>query len=121
MSFSTETSVGEIVAERPVASRLFERLGVDYCCGGDRSFTVACAEEGPDAKTVLRMLEAEVDPDAIDTAPDDAPDWATASLGELMDHIVETHHTYLRRELPRLDELAEKVAHVHGRLRGSCR
>jgi len=113
-AFAPETPVGQIVAERPAASRLFERLGVDYCCGGDRPLETACAAEGLDATTVLRMLEAEVDPDEIDAAPGESTDWTAAPLGELMDHIVDTHHAFLRRELPRLEQLAEKVAHVHG-------
>ena len=40
---------------------------------------------------------------------------ATAiSLGELTDHIEQTHHVYLRSELSRLDEITEKVASIHG-------
>jgi Regulator of cell morphogenesis and NO signaling len=113
-SFTPETPIGQVVAERPSASQLFERLGVDYCCGGDRSLRAACARQGLEAQTVLRMLEAEVnrvDPVATESGQQD---WTTAPLGTLIDHIVDTHHAYLRRELPRLEELAKKVAYVHG-------
>lgn len=41
-------------------------------------------------------------------------DWANAPLGELAAHIVETHHEYLRKLLPRLDFLVNKIADVHG-------
>jgi len=111
-AFTPETPVGHIVAERPAASRLFERLGVDYCCGGDRPLEAACAEEGLDATTVLRMLEAGVDPDAV-ASPDETTDWTTAPIDALIDHIEQTHHAYLREELPRLDELLAKVTRVH--------
>lgn len=35
-------------------------------------------------------------------------------LTELADHIEQTHHAYLRKELPRLEWMTEKVARVHG-------
>lgn len=113
-TFHSETPIGQIVAEHPSSARLFERLGVDYCCGGDRSLRTACAREGLDADTVIRMLESDVDLDADDRAAGTDTDWTTAPLGTLIDHIEETHHAYLRRELPRLEALLEKVAHVHG-------
>jgi regulator of cell morphogenesis and NO signaling len=113
-TFNSETPIGQIVAEHPSSARLFERLGVDYCCGGDRSLRTACAREGLDADTVIRMLESDVDLDADDRAAGTDTDWTTAPLGTLIDHIEETHHAYLRRELPRLEALLEKVAHVHG-------
>ncbi len=113
-SFTPETPIGQVVAERPSASQLFERLGVDYCCGDDRSLRAACAREGLEAQTVLRMLGAKVDLADNGTAEREDPDWTAAPLGALINHIVDTHHAYLRRALPRLEELAEKVAHVHG-------
>ena len=39
---------------------------------------------------------------------------ALLSPVELIQHIVETHHTYLRSELPRIQAMAERVAKVHG-------
>jgi regulator of cell morphogenesis and NO signaling len=111
--FRPDTAIGHIVAEEPSAARLFERLGVDYCCGGDRSLEAACAEEGLDATTVLRMLEADVDPDEVDAASDEATDWTTAPLDDLIDHIEQTHHAYLREELPHLEKLLDKVTRAH--------
>ncbi|PQJ35893.1 iron-sulfur cluster repair di-iron protein [Salinibacter sp. 10B] len=113
-TFNSETPIGHLVAKYPSSARLFDRLGVDYCCGGDRSLRTACAEEGLDADTVIRMLESDVDLDADDGAEGESTNWAAAPLDELIDHIEETHHAYLRRELPRLESLLEKVAHVHG-------
>ena len=44
----------------------------------------------------------------------DRVDYAAMAAGELADHVVETHHVYLRRELPRLADLIDKVAAAHG-------
>ncbi len=107
-AIDAQRTVGEPVTERPGRARVFERLEIDYCCGGKRPLEDACAAKGLDAVAVAAMLEA------LEEAGGEEPDWTTASLGELCDHIVETHHAYLRDELPRLSFLVGKVARAHG-------
>ncbi len=111
-SFQIEDTVGAIVARRPVLSRVFEQAGVDYCCGGKKTLGEACLEKGLDAQSLLAALEQ------CDSAGTDEPvvDAASMSLSELADHIEQTHHAYLRSELPRLDWITHKVASVHGEL-----
>lgn len=103
-------SVGTFVREHPARARVFESLGIDYCCGGKTSLADACLNKGIDVDSVLHQI-AEVD--ASDEA-DDLVDADALSLAELADHIEATHHAYLREELPRLDRMTEKVARVHG-------
>jgi regulator of cell morphogenesis and NO signaling len=43
MYLSTNKSVRELALEVPAATRVFEKLGIDYCCGGKRSRADACA------------------------------------------------------------------------------
>lgn len=108
-SWNSQTTVGAIVAEMPALSRVFEKLGIDYCCGGKKPLTEMCEAKGLDATTVLAMLEAAV----VQTT--DAPvKPASLSLPELVDHIESTHHVYLKEELPRLRAMTERVASVHG-------
>jgi len=109
MSTDLDRSLAELVLERPSAARVLQRLGLDYCCGGRRSLREACTEDGLDAQTVAVFLERELDPVALE-----ARDWPSAPLPELCAHIVEEHHGRLRWELPRLSELAERAASVHG-------
>lgn len=104
------TSVGKLVAERPSRSRVFENWGLDYCCGGKRPLNEACAEAQIDLGDVLRDLETVED----DSSSLYDPDWTVAPLAKLVDHIVATHHGYLRAELPRLTELIRKVRGAHG-------
>jgi len=54
---STVVPVGELVAEQPARARVFERLGLDYCCGGRRPLADACAAKRIDLNTALRDLE----------------------------------------------------------------
>ena len=42
MSITTEKTVREVALENPAATRIFEKLGIDYCCGGNRSLEEAC-------------------------------------------------------------------------------
>ena len=104
-----EPTVGQLVVERPSRARVLEAFGLDYCCGGKKPLSQACRERDLDPAAVFAALEEE----SGRPAPA-SPDWATRPLGELADHIQQTHHTYLKADLPRLSFLAEKVARVHG-------
>ncbi len=116
MSVGLDRSLAELVLERPSAARVLERLGLDYCCGGRRSLREACADRGLDPDTVVVFLERELDPVGLE-----ARDWLSEPLADLCAHIVEEHHGRLRSELPRLSELAERTASVHGEVQAPLR
>ncbi|WP_243324815.1 iron-sulfur cluster repair di-iron protein [Geothrix sp. SG200] len=111
MNVELDTKVGELVMARPETMRYFERLGIDYCCGGHRSLGEACDLAKQDAAKVMADL-ATLEPPAAGVPS--LQDWTRASLAELIQHIVTTHHDYLREELPRLDMLMGKVLRAHG-------
>lgn len=106
-----EMSLGKLVAEQPGLARTFEELGFDYCCGGKASLADAAAQHGLDARTLVFVLEAEGRALGSDSGE---RDWREAPFGELCDHIVSVHHAFLRRELPRIEELLGKVVSRHG-------
>ena len=103
-------TVGEWVTSHLSTSRVFERLNIDYCCGGGRPLEDACREASVDAQSILSDLSAVVSQDAHETNDD----FISRSLAEMCDAIEATHHEYLRRELPRLSQLVQKVVSVHG-------
>lgn len=105
-------TLGSLVAARPSRSRVLEQLGLDYCCGGKSTLANACEAAGLDTSAVV----AQITQGDIDSPADSTTDWTTAGLADLADHIEATHHAYLKSELPRITELAEKVAQVHGTL-----
>jgi regulator of cell morphogenesis and NO signaling len=106
---SSQTTVGDLVRAMPARARIFEKLGIDYCCGGKKPLAEVCQAKGLDPATVVALLAALGDtPSAISVNPD------TMSLTALCDHIEQVHHAYLREELPRLDFMTRKVAAVHG-------
>jgi regulator of cell morphogenesis and NO signaling len=106
-----EQTLAELVLEQPGRTRVFEELGLDYCCGGRSTLEETAARRDLDAKTLAAVIEAA---ERAFTADGDERDWRQATMGELCDHIVEVHHAFLRRELPRIGELAAKVADRHG-------
>ena len=105
------STVGELVAARPLLARVFEKLGIDYCCGGKQTLAAVCARQKLDLATLIAVLGSA---DAALAAGPAEVDAAAMGLGELADHIEVTHHTYLKAELPRLVEMAERVAAKHG-------
>lgn len=107
---NTSQTVGQLVAQRPERGRVFERLGIDYCCGGRKPLAAACNERGLDIQQVVAELNAA---EATPVASTD-PDWTTVPLSLLADHIESVHHAFMRRELPRMASLVHKVASVHG-------
>jgi regulator of cell morphogenesis and NO signaling len=108
MTTTTQT-VREIALEYPSSIRVFETYGIDYCCGGRKPLAEACTAGNLAVDEVIAALEAAAHtPSAIGT------DWSQASLEELSGHIVQTHHAYVKRELPRLAVLAQKVVNRHG-------
>ena len=104
-----DRTVGELVAERPGRSRVFQSFAIDFCCQGVRTLREACERKGVPIATVIEQLEAE---QAAKSAPVDNP--AELPTDELAEYIFEKHHRFLWDELPRLRAMSERVAHVHG-------
>jgi regulator of cell morphogenesis and NO signaling len=108
MATPTQT-VREIALEQPTSIRVFERYGIDYCCGGRKPLSEACAARSLEVGAVIAALE-----NAASHSGKPGDDVGTKSLEGLCAHIIATHHEYVRRELPRLTALAAKVVNRHG-------
>jgi regulator of cell morphogenesis and NO signaling len=116
MQIVPDSIVGQLVTERPARSRLFEQLGIDYCCGGRKTLAQACEDLKLDLDSTLARLRAD---DALAAAePAEHADPASLTVVGLIEHIERTHHAWLRSELPRLAGLLAKVADAHGQRDG---
>lgn len=111
MSMSATQTVRELAVEHPASTRVFEALGIDYCCGGQKSLAEACSTARLSVDQVLESLER-AESERRPTA--ETTDWQAASLAALIEHIIATHHKFTREELARLEPLLEKVCKVHG-------
>jgi regulator of cell morphogenesis and NO signaling len=111
MPVETAKTVGQIAAEDPNATREFEKLGIDYCCGGERTLGEACAAAKISLDEVLERLAKS---SAVAPMPF-SKDWNSLPLADLIAHITGTHHVFIRAESPRIEALATKVVSVHGK------
>lgn len=111
MPISAAKTVRELAVELPQATRIFEKLGIDYCCGGGKSLQDACVQARLPVDDVLKTLEQAGVPE---TKVSENGDWRQAAMRELVEHIVTKHHAYVRQEIPRLEKLLTKVVAVHG-------
>jgi len=112
MSVTTEKTVRELALENPAATRVFERLGIDYCCGGNQSLQQACRAANLSMDEVLDSLAMA---EQTTRAAHKEHDWQREPLTDLVAHINSTHHKYTREEIARLGPLFDKVCSVHGK------
>jgi regulator of cell morphogenesis and NO signaling len=102
-------AVGEIVKDDFRAADIFTSYGIDFCCGGKISVADACAESGCNESKVLAEIEALKS--KAGAATHEFDNW---KLDFLTDYIINTHHQYVKRAIPQILPLAQKVAEVHG-------
>jgi len=112
MTMTATKTVREVALENPNATRIFEKLGIDYCCGGQRPLNEACAAANLNIDDVLSRLEQAGADSSRDAS---GKNWQTEALGSLVEYIVATHHAFIKDETPRILQLAAKVVSVHGR------
>ena len=108
MDIDKERTIGALAVEHPLATRVFARHGIDFCCGGGQPLAAACASRGLDPDTLIEEIRKE-----LAGTPETGRRWDEAPLGELVDHILENYHKPLYEELPRLERMAAKVYDVH--------
>lgn len=104
-----EATVGEIVANDIRTAAIFEKHGIDFCCGGKIPLSDICREKGLDP-ALLRQEIAQLN----DTPVDRNRNYAAWPLPFLADYIVNTHHAYLNGNTAQIAAYAEKIAAVHG-------
>ena len=110
MTLTLTKTVRDYAIETPQTIPVFEKLGIDFCCGGNRPLEEACASANLDVKDVLISLENALAAPAAKSARE----LQSGSLAELIAHIEQTHHTFVRREIPQIEKLLEKVHGKHG-------
>lgn len=104
-----DMSVGDLVAKSPQYALTFKKHQIDFCCGGKLTLRQVCAEKDINlAELIAKLMERERDKQGC------GQDWTKASLKELTEHIIETYHVPLREQLTFIEQLAQKVARVHG-------
>lgn len=104
MQFADQT-LSDLAITIPMATATFRKNRLDFCCGGKQTLREACAYRGIN----LEILEEELRElkNMKQTRIDDRP------LTEITEFIVKRYHEDLKKRLPELIQLAEKVERVH--------
>jgi regulator of cell morphogenesis and NO signaling len=99
------TPIANIVAHNHQTATVFERYGLDFCCGGRQSLAEACRQRQVDLGAVVAELAKVGDADVQPPADD---------IKSLVEHIVTRHHAYVRNALPQIQKHLAKVVAAHG-------
>lgn len=105
----SEMSVGEVALAFPNASSILNSYMIDYCCGGNVSFKIACERAGIDAQKVYHEITSQTA--ETNTHLRDVSQWSPSLL---IDYIIQIHHTYVRKATPQLISLLDKTCRAHG-------
>ncbi|HZL11500.1 MAG TPA: iron-sulfur cluster repair di-iron protein [Prolixibacteraceae bacterium] len=109
MILNLQTPVGEIARFNYKTVEVFEKLRIDFCCGGDISLEEACKRQKVNADEVLGSIKT-----LIGSAETDSARIHALPLDQLINHIVEVHHSYVLEAIPVLQKYLHKIAEVHG-------
>ena len=102
-------TIGDLVAEDYRTAEVFERYGIDFCCGGKVAIAEICREKGIDPQELRRELAK------VAQAPiERSQNFGAWELPFLADYIVNTHHAYLKENIGGIAAYANKIAQVHG-------
>ncbi|MGB3007275.1 MAG: iron-sulfur cluster repair di-iron protein [Chitinophagaceae bacterium] len=109
LSSESDETLGQLVAKDHYKAQIFKKYGLDFCCGGKKTVKEACKELGLD----VTKVEQELQQPAVKSTSRPLPynEWSPDFLA---DYIVNTHHTYVRKNLKDIMTYAEKVMNVHG-------
>ena len=106
---TTVQTVGEFVAGDFRTAKVFEKYGIDFCCGGKVPISAICKEKGIDLATILREIET-----AKSEPLERSQNYAAWEPSFLADYICNAHHTYLKENTGQISAYAQKIAEVHG-------
>ncbi len=107
-TFSSLT-LAQIVNNNHQAASIFEKYHLDFCCKGKRSLEQACTEQQLSISKVTEDLENIFAKDS-----NSAVDFEKMNLAQLIDYIVQTHHAYVKNEMPQIYAYLHKISSKHG-------
>ncbi len=103
-------TIGEIVATNYRTSDIFDKYGIDFCCGGKKRLADVCGQKGISFERVIQEVN-QLEEIGAHMPALSYQEWA---LDFLIDYIVQTHHQYLQEELPAIAAYLRKLVSVHG-------
>jgi regulator of cell morphogenesis and NO signaling len=103
-----QRTLADIVTGDARTARVFDRLGLDYCCHGQQTLSEAVSDRGLALSDVVSELLA-LGPREAGQPRDEWND-----LSALTRHIVGRHHAYVRDMQPQITAWLAKLVERHG-------
>lgn len=102
-------SIADVAIAFPHALDILAGHSLDYCCGGKRLFTDACAKAGVNPGELWdKLIRSQGE------RGDNRMNFASWDVSLLIDFVIQHHHGYVRESVPRIRELLDKVCDAHG-------
>jgi regulator of cell morphogenesis and NO signaling len=102
--------IKDVVAQNFHSAELFEKLGIDFCCKGNRPLKEALNEKKISETKFLEELNKVNQSISLDDQR--YTEW---DLNFLTQYIVNNHHTYVKNAIPEITAHLEKVNNAHGK------
>ncbi|USN45382.1 MAG: iron-sulfur cluster repair di-iron protein [Candidatus Woesearchaeota archaeon] len=103
-----EKLISELVTEDYRTASIFKKHGIDFCCGGKITLTKACEQKGINKTEIIEEIKKLNKEESKTNKPEDL------ELDSLAEHIVNKHHTYVRKRIPEIEPFLTKLVRVHG-------
>jgi regulator of cell morphogenesis and NO signaling len=107
VTLTPERSIRDVVIENPAAADVLEKLDIDYYCRGGRALGDILSGSGLSLEAFMAQVDQAM---YLRRGNPPSPDWRFVSVRKLIGHIVDTHHAYLRFELPALDKWITNIS-----------
>jgi regulator of cell morphogenesis and NO signaling len=112
MNELSNQTLAQIVTSNHRTAAVFEKYQLDFCCKGKRSLLQACNEKNLSVDVILNELTS-VSSQSAGSCQFLFP-YDKLSLSQLGDYIVNTHHAYIKKEIPQIYAYMQKLASKHG-------
>lgn len=109
MDITKDTIIGDVVAKDYRAASVFDKVGIDFCCQGNRSIAEACEEINIDADKIIKDVN-----EAMTQRNQGGIDYRAWPLDLLADYIEKKHHRYVTQMIQEIPPYLEKIVRVHG-------
>ena len=109
MTIDQNKTLGELVMLYPDTVKVLNGYKIDYCCNGHESLATAMERLKTPNNELIEALQTAIDQQDVSTVKD----WQKATMTDLIDHILKTHHVFMRESLDELNFLVFKILKVH--------
>jgi regulator of cell morphogenesis and NO signaling len=109
MKITEELTIGEVVAKDYRTASVFESLGIDFCCKGNRTIGEVCEARDIDTKDLVGDINAVLTEDKEENI-----NYNTWELDRLATHVEQKHHKYVEQQTPIIKGYLDKICEAHG-------